>query len=316
MMLFLAKKQKMNRIIVNDFKTHIKDKKDPANILRLQLKYERALLQKIKKIEKVIEYAIVDRDVFGLNDNFAIMQFTPPPPRGFAFDTSTKKIQAFIVWLNGLINEDLLRLGVMADVGDVNEFWGNVYIFESYKRGVQDIRFDLKQQGIYDFKDFDAVMHTPVHIERVAQMFLRNYENLKGITSDMSKQLANALSEGFINGLSPKEIANNLVELIEKGKMADISIKDKLGRTISTKNRASLLARTECIAAHINGAVEECLRMGYEKGQVYAEYIAGYDDRVCDECSRLHLQVFTLEEIRGLIPMHPRCRCTFVPIVK
>jgi phage putative head morphogenesis protein, SPP1 gp7 family len=116
--------------------------------------------------------------------------------------------------------------------------------------------------------------------------------------------------------LSPKDIAKNLVELIEKGKMADISIKDKLGRTISTKNRASLLARTECIAAHVNGAVEECIRMGYEKGQVYAEYIAGYDDRVCDECSRLHLQVFTLEEIRGLIPMHPRCRCTFVPIVK
>ena len=305
----------MSNIIVNGFKTHIKNPQAPANILRLQLKYERALLKKITDIEKIIKYAIVDRDVFGLNDKFAIMHFTPPP-RAFAFDTSTKKIQAFIDWLNGLINEDLLRLGVMADVGDVNEFWGNVYIFESYKRGVQDIRFDLKQQGIYDFKDFDAVMHTPVHIERVAQMFLRNYENLKGITSDMSKQLAKALSEGFINGLWPRDIAKNLVELIEKGKMADISIKDKIGRTISTKNRASLLARTECIAAHVNGAVEECLRMGYEKGQIFAEYIAGYDDRVCDECARLHMEVFTLEEIRNMIPMHPRCRCTFVPIVK
>ena len=306
----------MNRIIVNDFKTHIKDKKDPANILRLQLKYERALLQKIKKIEKIIKYAIVDRDVFGLNEQFAIMQLTPPPQRAFSFDTNTKKIQAFIVWLNGLINEDLLRLGVMADVGDVNEFWGNVYIFESYKRGVQDIRFDLKQQGVYDFRDLDAVMHTPVHLNRVAQMFLRNYENLKGITSDMSKQLAKALSEGFINGLSPRVIAKNLVELIEKGKMSDISIKDKLGRTISTKRRASLLARTECIAAHVNGAVEECLRMGYEKGQIFAEYIAGYDDRVCDDCARLHMEVFTLEEIRNMIPMHPQCRCTFVPIIK
>ena len=306
----------MNRIIVNDFKTHIKDKKDPANILRLQLKYERALLQKIKKIEKVIKYAIVDRDVFGLNEQFAIMQLTPPPQRAFSFDTNTKKIQAFIDWLNSLIAEDLLRLGVMADIGNVNEFWGNVYIFESYKRGMQDIRFDLKQQGVYDFRDLDAVMHTPVHLNRVAQMFLRNYENLKGITSDMSKQLAKALSEGFINGLSPRVIAKNLVELIEKGKMSDISIKDKLGRTISTKRRASLLARTECIAAHVNGAVEECLRMGYEKGQIFAEYIAGYDDRVCDDCARLHMEVFTLEEIRNMIPMHPQCRCTFVPIIK
>jgi SPP1 gp7 family putative phage head morphogenesis protein len=306
----------MSNIIVNGFKTHIKNPQDPANILRLQLKYERALLKKFTDIEKIIKYAIVDRDVFGLNEQFAIMQLTPPPQRAFSFDTNTKKIQAFIEWLNSLINEDLLRLGTMADIGNVNEFWGNVYIFESYQRGVQDIRFDLKQQGIYDFMDIDAVMHAPVHLNRVAQMFLRNYENLKGITSDMGKQLSTALSEGFINGLWPRDIAKNLVELIEKGKMSDIAIKDKIGRTISTKNRASLLARTECIAAHVNGAVEECLRMGYEKGQIFAEYIAGYDDRVCDECARLHMEVFTLEEIRNMIPMHPQCRCTFVPIVK
>lgn len=306
----------MSNIVVNGFKTHIKKPQDPANILRLQLKYERALLKKITDIEKIIKYAIVDRDVFGLNEQFAIMQLTPPPQRAFSFDTYTKKIQAFIEWLNSLINEDLLRLGVMADVGEVNEFWGNVYIFESYQRGVQDIRFDLKQQGVYDFRDLDAVMHTPVHLNRVAQMFLRNYENLKGITADMSKQLATALSEGFINGLWPRVIAKNLVELIEKGKMTDIAIKDKLGRTISTKRRASLLARTECIAAHINGAVEECLRMGYKEGQIYAEYIAGYDNRVCDTCANMHMQTFTLEEIRALIPVHPQCRCTFVPIIK
>lgn len=306
----------MSNIVVNGFKTHIKKPQDPANILRLQLKYERALLKKITDIEKIIKYAIVDRDVFGLNEQFAIMQLTPPPQRAFSFDTNTKKIQAFIDWLNSLINEDLLRLGVMADVGDVNEFWGNVYIFESYKRGVQDIRFDLKQQGIYDFKDLDAVMHTPVHLERVAQMFLRNYENLKGITADMSKEISKFLAESFANGLWPREIAKNMVELIETGKMTDIAIKDKLGRTISTKRRASLLARTECIAAHINGAVEECLRMGYKEGQIYAEYIAGYDNRVCDTCANMHMQTFTLEEIRALIPVHPQCRCTFVPIVK
>jgi len=37
----------MSNIIVNGFKTHIKNPQDPANILRLQLKYERALLKKL-----------------------------------------------------------------------------------------------------------------------------------------------------------------------------------------------------------------------------------------------------------------------------
>lgn len=306
----------MSNIVVNGFKTHIKKPQDPANILRLQLKYERALFKKLKDIEDVIKYAIVKNDVFGLEQQITAMQLTPPPFRAFNFETDTKKVQAFIEWLNELIDEDLLRLGVMADIGNVNEFWGNVYIFESYQRGVQDIRFDLKQQGVYDFRDLDAVMHTPVHLNRVAQMFLRNYENLKGITADMSKEISKFLAESFANGLWPREIAKNMVELIEKGKMTDIAIKDKLGRTISTKRRASLLARTECIAAHINGAVEECLRMGYKEGQIYAEYIAGYDNRVCDTCANMHMQTFTLEEIRALIPVHPQCRCTFVPIVK
>jgi len=297
-------------------KNHIKNPQDPAGVLKLQMKYERALLMRFNEIEKYINAAIVQQDCFGLSNEITVMQTPLPAFREFNFSTNTQKVTAFIEWLNKLINEELLYLAVGTDIGNVNEFWGNVYIMEAYKKGTNDIRFDLRQQGVYDFKDIDAVMHTPVHLERVAQMFLRNYENLKGITADMSKQLATALSEGFINGLSPKDIAKNLVELIEKGKMADISIKDKLGRTISTKNRASLLARTECIAAHVNGAVEECLRMGYEKGQIFAEYIAGYDDRVCDECARLHMEVFTLEEIRNMIPMHPQCRCTFVPIVK
>ena len=51
----------MSNIVVNGFKTHIKKPQDPANILRLQLKYERALLKKITDIEKIIKYAIVDR---------------------------------------------------------------------------------------------------------------------------------------------------------------------------------------------------------------------------------------------------------------
>ena len=105
----------MSNIVVNGFKTHIKNPQDPANILRLQLKYERALFKKLKDIEDVIKYAIVKNDVFGLEQQITAMQLTPPPFRAFNFETDTKKVQAFIEWLNELIDEDLLRLGVMAE---------------------------------------------------------------------------------------------------------------------------------------------------------------------------------------------------------
>jgi hypothetical protein len=37
------------------------------------------------------------------------------------------------------------------------------------------------------------------------------------------------------------------------------------------------------------------------------------DDRVCDECDSLEGLTFTIEEARRLIPVHPNCRCVFVP---
>lgn len=297
-------------------KNHIKNPQDPAGVLKLQMKYERALFKRFNEIEKKITAAIVQQDCFGLSNEITVMQTPLPTFREFNFSTNTQKVTAFIEWLNKLINEKLLYLAVGGDIGNVNEFWGNVYIMEAYKKGTNDIRFDLRQQGVYDFKDIDAVFNNPIHLERIGTVFLRNYEQLKAISNDMSKLISQVLAEGLMVGDNPRVIAKTLLEVIEKKGIGNIDLIDKLGRFIPSKRRAEILARTEIIRAHIEGAVAECIRMGYKEGQIFAEYIAGYDDRVCDECSRLHLQVFTLEEIRGLIPMHPQCRCTFVPIVK
>ena len=38
-----------------------------------------------------------------------------------------------------------------------------------------------------------------------------------------------------------------------------------------------------------------------------AEWSTAGDDRVCPECASLEGKVYTLDEIEGLIPVHPNC---------
>jgi len=39
------------------------------------------------------------------------------------------------------------------------------------------------------------------------------------------------------------------------------------------------------------------------------------DDLVCQECEDLELDgPYTINEARSLIPAHPWCRCTFIPV--
>ena len=70
---------------------------------------------------------------------------------------------------------------------------------------------------------------------------------------------------------------------------------------------AMTLAITETAHIQIVGQVDKYLEMGFH----YGKYQAVGDDRTCDECAKLDGRIFPLDEIRRLIPQHPRCRDSF-----
>jgi hypothetical protein len=37
---------------------------------------------------------------------------------------------------------------------------------------------------------------------------------------------------------------------------------------------------------------------------------------VCEKCQDLEGKVFTTEEARGVIPVHPNCRCCWVSVIE
>lgn len=221
-------------------------------------------------------------------------------------------------WLQELIDQDILKLTTIPQIGEsMDRRWTDLYIEDSYKRGVLRARQELRKAGadvpsIEQTGGISASMSTPFHLERVGILFIRTFEDLKGISNAMASQISRVLAQGFINGDNPRLIARKLNYVIS-GMGESLGVTDTLGRFIPAQRRAEILARTEIIRAHHKGMMQEYKNWRLENVYVQAELSTAGDDRVCDICAPLDGKVYTLEEAENLIPLHPLCRCIVIP---
>lgn len=288
---------------------------DPTHTTTLRDLFARQMRTRFDKLKREVYNAIVTKDGFGMQDIF-IYSISP---RQFNFPTNKKKIEEFMKWLETQIDNDILAVGFMSQLGTaLEQEWTNFYILDSYKRGVIRARAEMKNAG-YEVPSIDAsggieaAMMAPMHMDRVGILYVRAFEDLKGITSAMSTQISRILAQGMIDGDNPRVLARKLVHIIS-GDGADLGVTDTLGRFIPAKRRAELLARTEVIRAHHKGMIQEMRNWGVEGVNVLAELRTAGDDRVCDICGNLQGNIYTLDEAENLIPVHPLCRCIVIPV--
>jgi HK97 family phage portal protein len=114
-----------------------------------------------------------------------------------------------------------------------------------------------------------------------------------------------------------EETANLLAEVLAQGYAAGEGIPDLTKRVERIfvecdKVRATRIARTETIMASNEGALTGYGELGVEK----AEFYAAIDERACDDCLALHKEIFTLNDSHGMIPLHPQCRCVWLPVIE
>jgi len=86
---------------------------------------------------------------------------------------------------------------------------------------------------------------------------------------------------------------------------------DKIGRT-----RGEVLARTETISIFNDAALTRMEMLGilYVTAQLEYEFVTAGDERVCPICAALDGKIYAIAQARGVIPLHPRCRCSWVPV--
>lgn len=268
---------------------------DPTRTLTIRKRYASALYKRFNKLKGDIRKSIITNDAFGLRLN------EPIGRRAFAFERDPQKVESFMAWLQKQIDNDILEVYYGQQIGSsIESMWANIYIRQAYEKGIQRSQSELRAAGytIPETASVVASMQLPFHIDRVGLLFTRNFTGLKGITDEMSKQIAEQLAEGMALGKGPVEIANNINRRVSA-----------IGIT-----RARTLAQTEMIRAHHHAMVQEMRNWGVIGVRVLAEWVTAGDDRVCPICRPLNGKIYTLDQAEGLIPRHPRCRCMIIPL--
>ncbi len=254
--------------------------------------------KRFRQLKGEIRKSIVENDCFALRE---LRLNEPLGRRQYAFERDPAKIALFLEWLQKQIDNNILELYHGSQLGEgIEGAWTNMYIKTAYEKGVGRSHTELASAG-YSFTESASIaasMGNILHLDRIGILYTRTFTGLKGITDEMSKQIAEILAEGMSQGSGPLEIAKKINDRV-----------DKIGIT-----RAKVLARTEMIRAHHHGMVMEMRNWGVVGVRVLAEWSTAGDSRVCSICRPLDGKLFTLDRAEGLIPRHAQCRCMIIPL--
>lgn len=289
---------------------------DPTRTTTLRNMFANDMQRRFNELIQVIKQGIIKNDAFGLQTN----QMTTPLPNEFDFPRSQDKISSFNNWLKRQVNLGILETASSNQLGaGIENAWTNVYIRDSYKRGVIRARAELKNKGftvpsISETGGVTIALQTPIHVDRLGLLYTRTYSDLKGVTDTMDGHISRVLAQGIADGDNPNLLARKIVSVIDDTGAGELGVTDTLGRFIPAKRRAKMIARTEIIRAHAEATLQEYKNWGVEGVEIMAEFVTAGDDRVCPECSSLTGNKYHINEASGIIPVHISCRCSWIPV--
>jgi SPP1 gp7 family putative phage head morphogenesis protein len=265
---------------------------DPTRTTTLRDEYTQRLRGIWARINAEIRRGIVTRDKLGLRgQSVAEAARAPDPLHDLSFARDGRSVEEFRDWLEE-----------QAEKGRVEVFTRgeNTYVRAAYERGLEQADTKLAAQGVDTAgASVEAAFNRPVHQEQLQALFTRNLTEWDGVTSAVGQQASRELTDGLQQGHNPTTIARNITDRV-----------DKIG-----KKRSTDIARTEIIRSHADATLARYEEYGVDEVAGEAEFVATDDDRTCPICESLDETVMPIEEAKGLVPVHARCRCTFAPVV-
>ncbi len=259
--------------------------------------------RRVVKLQQAVRQVVVTEDAFGLT----------LPTRGgitgnadqrWRFLTNPKKAEAFLEWF-----QEQLDLGLLEIEPGGGGNWSDTYVSSAYKKGVLRAYADTHPEAGASDAAFYAggrnaflvsAFGAPESIQRLALLHMRTFEQLRGITAAMAQQISAILTAGIANGTHPNKLARQLNKSIEG----------------ISRSRGLKITRTELIHAHAEGQLDAFEDLGIEELGLYAEISTAGDGRVCPLCDAASRRVYTIAQARGILPLHPLCRCCWVPSYK
>lgn len=128
----------------------------------------------------------------------------------------------------------------------------------------------------------------------------RQYSFLRNMTLDTSRILRDELQNGMRQGLSVQDITDRVVKRTDK----------------ITRARARTIVRSEITYAHAEATLNTYQQLGVQNVTVQVEWtlnVHGGADP-CPRCKGNAGRVLSIDDARGLLPLHPNCQCGWVPV--
>lgn len=123
---------------------------------------------------------------------------------------------------------------VLLEGGDY-DLWFYEYIDLASEKGTGQSFYNLSQQSpVYAAgrESLSSILASDPYQQRMALVHARVFEEMKGLTADVKRDMARVLTDGVGRGLNPLDISRNLTE-----------------QTGIEKRRANRIARTEVTTA-------------------------------------------------------------------
>ena len=274
---------------------------DPTHTTSIRRGLLTAWNQRMRELQQAIYSFLVESDGLDLRPAGSLVLHAGE----FGFNTDPQKLEAFNAWFA----QQVARRVFLVPAGTPGATpWVAEYVESAYRRGLVHAyiataalrerplpRTVIEMTPLEEFLISSFAM--PVTVEKVRLLYLRTWEELKGVTSEMGVHMSRILAQGLVDGTGPLALARQM--------NAEI-------RGLS-RVRALRIARTEIIRAHAEGQLDAFERLGVEQLGLLAEWLTAGDDHVCPRCDARAGKTYTVAQARGLIPLHPNCRCTWIP---
>lgn len=279
-------------------------KSDPTRLATVRRVFAADVRRRFAALRRSLRRLVVGEDAFDLSP-------ASPLASRWRYLPDAGKAEAFAAWLDA----EIQRL-ILAPVG--GQDWWLKHVQAAYYRGVNRAFDDVRRPALRGTGEIAGARAE--YLRRVlagpprsfsltanARHSLRDYAGrfvnakvlalsrrlaveLKGATDATAQKIARALLHGLDAGQTAEEIAGAIDDAVDWG-----------------MRRALLVATTELTRIHASAQLDGMEALGYDEVALVAEWTAQGD--ACPKCAEMDGQVFSLDDARGLIPLHPSCAC-------
>lgn len=226
----------------------------------------------------------------------------------FQFHSSPDQVRLFQEWLRKQFADVLLG-------ADDEELWRE-FAERGFRKGAGRAFDDVNKsrrwspgQGDFYAGSRDQFLRSSFgqreSTDKLRLLASRSFTDLRNVTEDMATRMSRTLMDGLARGANPRDLADELAE--------DLDI---------SQRRAETIAKTEIIRAHSEGQLDSMEKLGVEEVGVAVEFSTSKINSVdkkgrpvspCVKCKHLEGVVLTIQEAHGIIPVHPECKCAWLP---